>query len=37
MFLGLILFKALLSDVTERKQGIVPKYPLISLISLNVP
>ena len=25
-----MLFKALLSDVTEREQGNVPKYPLIS-------
>ena len=30
MFLGPISKKALLSDVTERKQGIVPKYPLTS-------
>ena len=29
-----MLFKALLSDVTEREQGNVPKYPQISL---NIP
>ena len=31
-----MLFKSLLSDVTEREQGNVLKYPLISLISLNI-
>ena len=32
-----MLFKPLLSNVTEREQGNVPKYPLISIISLNIP
>ena len=32
--MGPILNKALLSDVTEREQGNVPKYPQISL---NIP